>query len=420
MRPILHRPTPARHGARRTLLAALAVAVTAGACGGDGPTSGRDDPGTVPDTTPATLAVRGLGEVTARYTAEVAVSGTTAYTTSWNRRGTVLGNAIHVWDVSGATPTLVDTVLVEDAATLGDVQISDDGALLLVAVEPSPVGAVVLYDLADPRRPQRLTRYASASTATGVHTAKLARVNGTLHAFLAVDPSPSRLVVLDLSDPRAPREILSRPMGRPFLHDVHVRDGLLFTALWHDGLTIWDIGGGGRGGTPAEPVQLGNVQTVNGSVHNVAWVQLPAGGGRRYAWVGEEGPGGVTGAPFSSGDVHVVDISDLARPREVAFFSAAGAGTHNFAVDEAAGVVYAAYYNGGVRAFDARGDLGACPAAQRSADGRCDLAKMGRELGRGLLDRERPVYVWGVVLAGGALYASDMLNGLWKLGTVER
>jgi hypothetical protein len=28
-----------------------------------------------------------------------------------------------------------------------------------------------------------------------------------------------------------------------------------------------------------------------------------------------------------------------------------------------------------------------------------------------------PVYVWGVQLVGSHVYASDMLNGIWKLGT---
>jgi hypothetical protein len=202
------------------------------------------------------------------------------------------------------------------------------------------------------------------------------------------------------------------------VHDVFVRDGLLFTALWHDGLTIWDVGGGGRGGTPAAPVPLGNVRTAGGQVHNVAWVHLPADGAR-YAWVGEEGPGSVAGAR-SSGDLHVVDVSDPTRPREVAVYRVAGAGVHNFAVDEAAGVLYAAYYNAGVRALDVRGDPGDCAAAHRLPDGRCDLGPAGRELAHGLTATGRDVFVWGVALGGGALYASDMFNGLWKLGVVDR
>ena len=400
----------------RAALLALAMA----ACGG-----GDDGPAPPPDPDPTesvALPVLGLGAIPDRFTAEVAVRGTTAYTTTWGRRGTLFGNALYVWDVGGPVPALVDSAFVEQATTLGDVQVSDDGTLLLVAVEPQPTGKVVLYSLANPRRPEPIAQFASPNTANGVHTATLARVGGTLYGFLAIDPGPNgpaRLVVLDLSTPTAPREILSRIMGAPFVHDVFVRDGLLFTALWHDGLTIWDIGGGGRGGTPAAPVQVGNVRTVNGSVHNVAWVQLPGGGGARYAWVGEEGPGGVAGAE-SSGDVHVVDVTDLAQPREVAVYAVPGAGTHNFAVDEARGVLYAAYYNAGVRALDVRGDLAACTAQQRTADGRCDLARMGRELGYGLTTPGRDVFVWGVALEGGSLYASDMFNGLWKLGTVVR
>jgi hypothetical protein len=92
-------------------------------------------------------------------------------------------------------------------------------------------------------------------------------------------------------------------------------------------------------------------------------------------------------------------------------------------------VLYAAFYNGGVRALDVRGDLGTCPAAQRGVGGRCNLRLMGRELARGLADpaeigRFSPgtggVYVWGVEYSGGFVYASDMLGGLWKLTGVAR
>jgi hypothetical protein len=93
-----------------------------------------------------------------------------------------------------------------------------------------------------------------------------------------------------------------------------------------------------------------------------------------------------------------------------------GAGTHNFSVDETRGILYAAYYNGGVRAIDVSGDLSSCDAASKSG-GRCDLGKMGREIASGP-NGIGPVYVWGVQLAGGRVYASDMLNGIWKLAPV--
>jgi hypothetical protein len=39
---------------------------------------------------------------------------------------------------------------------------------------------------------------------------------------------------------------------------------------------------------------------------------------------------------------------------------------------------------------------------------------MGREVAHGL-GEVGPVYVWGVQLVGSNVYASDMLNGIWKL-----
>jgi hypothetical protein len=216
-------------------------------------------------------------------------------------------------------------------------------------------------------------------------------------------------VIVEITNPSSPVEILVRPMGLPFIHDVFVRDGLLFTALWDNGMTIWDIGGS-RGGTPENPVQISNVLTRNGNVHNIWWFHDPSAGSKRYVFVGEEGPG-VTGSS-SSGDIHVVDISDIDNPREVAYYTLAGAGTHNFAMDEAAGILYAAYYNGGVRALDVRGDLGACPDAARASDGRCNLGLAGRVAGVALSDQL--VSIWGVALDGTKLYASDMLSGLFS------
>jgi hypothetical protein len=69
--------------------------------------------------------------------------------------------------------------------------------------------------------------------------------------------------------------------------------------------------------------------------------------------------------------------------------------------------------NGGVRAINISGDLASCSSADK-ADGRRDLGKMGREVAHGLGD-VGSVYVWGVQLVGSNVYASDILNGIWKL-----
>jgi hypothetical protein len=353
-----------------------------------------------------------MGTVAERFTGEIWVRGNVAYTTTWGNRG-ALGNAVKIWDVSGNVPTLVDSVIVPTASTLGDIQTSDDGQLLIVATEFSG-GSIVIYSLANPLKPQLITRYNTPLTDPGVHTAEVQRVNGKLYAFLCVDPagsSPARLVIVDLSDPAAPSQVFTATMGSPFVHDVFVRDGILFTALWDGGVKIWDIGGVGSG-TVANPVALGGVFTVGGEVHNIWWFHNGVTGDKRYAFVGQEGPGAVGRA--SSGDIHVIDVSNLSLPREVAFYHLDGAGTHNFSVDEFRGILYAAYYNGGIRALDITGDLSTCDAAAKSSDGRCDLGKMGREIGHGLAD-VGPVYIWGVQYTGANVYASDMLNGIWKL-----
>src|SRR3954466_8690945 len=101
----------------------------------------RPAPLTLTTTTAPALQVLGMGNETARYTGEVAARGTTAYTTTWGTRSAA-GNKIDIWDVSGANPTLVDSVIVSTATTLGDVAVSDDGKLLVVATERSG-GAIV-------------------------------------------------------------------------------------------------------------------------------------------------------------------------------------------------------------------------------------------------------------------------------------
>ena len=375
-------------------------------------------------TTPTVMSVLGTGFDTLRFSAEVTAHGTIAYTTTWGFRGSNPGNKVDIWDVSGNAPAFIDSVIVTGATTLGDVAVSDDGALLVVATERTG-GSIVVYDLADPKHPKLLSRFSNADTDPGVHTAEIGRVNGTLYGFLSIDPinsTPARLVIVDLSNPSAPREVFTKVVGNPFVHDTFVRDGLLFVALWDDGLEVWDLGGCGTGASPSSPVVLGGVKTLGGQVHNVWWYHDP-NGGKRFAFVGQEGPGAI--GTLSTGDIHVVDLSDLAQPKEVAFYHVDGAGTHNFSVDEAKGILYAAYYNGGVRAVDIRGDLASCPVSQQVTNAsplltRCDLKKGGREMGIGLLNQGRSVYVWGVDLLNGSIYASDMLNGIWKLGASSR
>lgn len=368
---------------------------------------------------PVEFEVTGMGAVSERHTAEVAVFGSYAYTTTWGNLRQAPGNALKVWDVSGNTPLLVDSAIVPEATTLGDVQISAPDSLLVVPTEFSG-GSIVMFDISDPAHPVRVGRHHSSATNPGVHTVKLGRIAGRLYAFLSVS-SLRQLVIVDITDPANPVQVTTQTTGTPMLHDVFVRDGLLFTAGWNAGVTIWDIGGGSSGGSVQNPVAIGNVITRisiaapkgnSARAHNVWWFHDPNSGSKRWLFVGEEGPMSI--GSYSEGDIHVVDISDPTSPIEVAFFNVPGAGTHNFWMDEEAGILYAAFYNGGVRALDVTGDLSQCEDSERHTDGRCNLGLMGREVGFALTDRQ-PLAVWGVVGAGNYLYASDMVSGLFKL-----
>ena len=184
------------------------------------------------------------------------------------------------------------------------------------------------------------------------------------------------------------------------LHDQFVRGGLAFLCAWDTGLLIYDVGDGRAGGSPADP-KLVNTSSVLGNkqVHNAWWFWPPNNGAKKYLFVGQEGPGSVGSS--SSGDIHVIDLTNMTAPTEVASYHLANAGVHNFWMDEANQVLYAAYYNGGVVALNVAGTLTGDLSPRVIAN-----MKPG---GAG------NTYVWGVQLYNGSLYATDMVSGFWQL-----
>ena len=404
--------------ARRWIGIALLV-LGAARCdgGGDSPDpSGPspEPPGTPepPETPPPAegfaLDITGGGHnVSERFTSDLWVHGEYAYTGTWGgfeREGNA-GNALKIWRLDGGgAPQLADSLVLPSVGTVSDVEVSGDGSVLMLSTERGEGAGLYLYDLVDPAKPALRD---SVHVAQGLHTATFGDIENRHYAFTARNPPDPALRIYDVTDPSAIELAASVPIPPTYgIHDTYVRDGLAFVFAWDAGVIIYDVGNGARGGSPESPVEVSRLVTTAGSVgspsvHNGWWFHNPTTHEARYLFIGQEGPGSIGAS--SSGDIHVVDVSDLTRPREVASFHLDGAGTHNFWMDEAAQVLYAAYYNGGVVALDVSGTLTG------------DLT--GRRLGQVRFGDD--TFTWGVMLANGFLYASDMLTGLWQVA-VER
>ena len=353
-----------------------------------------------------TFRVAGGGNnVPDRFTSDLWVHGDYAYTGTWGGfpRQASSGDALKIWllDQSGA-PSLVDSIILPDIGTVSDVEVTTDGAVLMLSAELGQAEGLYLYDLADPAKPALLD---NVHVPAGLHTATFGDIGGRRYAFTAKNPPDPALRIFDVTDPSAIAPAASVAIPPQYgIHDTYVRDGLAFVFAWNSGVIIYDVGNGIQGGSPTSPKEVSRVVTDGGdvkspAVHNGWWFHNPVTQEQRYLFVGQEGPGTI--GFQASGDIHVVDLSDLANPREVASFTLPGAGAHNFWMDEARQVLYAAYYNGGVVALDVSGTLTG-------------------DLSARVLDQIKPggddnTFTWGVMLAHGSLYAGDMLSGLWQL-----
>lgn len=331
---------------------------------------------------------------TVRFTSDLWVHGAWAYTGTWGIRagplGTTPGNVLRSWSLGAAGPTAVDSVVL-DARTTNDVKVSADGALGVVTHEGSNDGrnGVTLLDLSDPGHPRVVSR-TTAGLESGVHNAWL---DGPW-LYLVVDGIGSGLRILDVSSPAAPRTVAAYWAGESFLHDVYVRDGLAFLSHWDAGLVILDVGNGLAGGHPTAPVEVSRIAVPGGQTHN-AWYWPERG----LVFVGEEDFG-------TPGRLHVIDVADLRAPREVATFAVPGATPHNVWLDEEAEILYAAWYENGLRALDVSGPLLG------------ELERQGRELGSWRRAGPGQCWVslgtcsWAPQLHQGRLYLSDVNRGL--------
>jgi hypothetical protein len=333
--------------------------------------------------------------------------------------GTHQADQIRTYDVSDpANPVLTDSITV-DARVINSVKVSEDGKWLAATREGASNrrNGIVFFSLADPAHPQLVSEYTETVT-SGVHN-----VFWVGNLLYATNDGTGDMHIIDFHDPQNPKEIgrWGLPVVGKSLHDIWAQDGVLWMSYMMDGLVILDIGGGGKGGTPEEPVLVSRIFYAEGPTHNALR-------NRDYVFIGDEdfslnttkpGLAGL-GATDPRGAVHVIDVSDLEHPRYVARFEVPEAGAHNFWIQD--DVLYVGYYQGGIRVVDISGEL------------RGDLYRQGREITHflpqaGPEDAKLPYspMTWGVYPmfqngwqpTGKTLFATDYNSGLWSF-TVER
>ena len=319
------------------------------------------------------------------------------------------GDAIF-WDVTDpARIERIATVTV-DARTVNDVKVSADGRLCIISREGASdrKNGIVAFDVTDPRKPQRISEFDDELTG-GVH-------NLFIHENYAYALSAARRFdILDIKNPRAPTRVGSYQVFEPgaSIHDVWVVDGIAYSSNWRYGLHLVDVGNGVKGGSPSNPVKIGNYAYPNGWNH-AAFPWRSKDTDKFYVIAGDEAfPYGLSvkdNPTYPRGWIHFVDFTDLNDPQEVARYEVPEAGTHNLWVE--GNTLYVAYYNGGLRVVDISGDLMG------------DLYQQGREIAWFLPTHPKGVVpnapmVWGPQPYKGKIFFSDWNSGLWCVELVE-
>ena len=312
------------------------------------------------------------------------------------------------WDVTDpASPVLTDSLIV-DARTTNDVKVSEDGELCVISREGASNrrNGIVIVDCTDPRNIEIISTYDDELTG-GVHN--LFIYDDHVYAV----NNGIRFDVINIEDPANPHRVGRFELDTPghAIHDIWIVDGIAYTSNWNDGVAVIDVGGGDRGGSPENPVEIARFRDIGGATHAAFPYRSPTG--KFYIFMGDE-----IGAPafdgqedgrtpeFMAGYIHVVDFTDPENPEEVARYEIPEAGSHNMWID--GDRLYAAFYQGGLRVLDISGEL------------KGNLYHQGREIAvYKSYDPDGVVanapFTWGPQIHKGNLFFSEYFSGMWTV-----
>ncbi len=362
------------------------------------------------------VEVVGRGRVVDRHTSdlwiwEAADGRDYAMTGTWGSDG-----SSYIWDVTDPSDIRKVREIRVDARTVNDVKVSEGGDIAIISREGASDrrNGIVILGVGNPREGVPVLAEYTDMLTGGVHNLFIAED----HVFAL--SAGRRYDIIDIEDPANPRRVGRFELETPAhsVHDVWVSDGVAYSSNWTDGVVAVDVGGGGRGGTPARPVELGRYAYPSGWNH-AAFPYRSASTGKLYVFAGDESfvPEGQLHSErdaiptLAAGWIHVIDWTDWERPREVARYQVPEAGSHNLWVED--DTLYVGYYNGGLRVVDVSGELLG------------DLYRQGREMARFLpFDPDGFIanapFVWGPQPFKGHVFFSDWNTGLWAVRLLPR
>jgi len=329
-----------------------------------------------------------------------------------------IADRIYAIDVSNpSAPQIVDSMVI-DARLINDVMTTEDGKYGVFSRENASnrKNGIAVFDASDPCHPKIIADY-TETVSGGVHSSYV--YEG--HVYLTDDATGS-MRVISIKDPYKPREVgrwqtEQSEHGR-YIHDIDVRGGFAYLSYWNDGLIILDIGNGLRGGSPEKPAFVSQLKyDLNHLYRRVDDMYGLGARGTHTSWrhkdyifIADEvyaaatAKGHESGNDLTWGRLQVVDVSDILKPKIVAWYEPTDGGVHNIWVEGDS--LYMGAYQGGGRVVDISGEL------------KGDLLRQGREIAwlftadsAGL--KPRATFTWGVVVKNNTIYFNDINSGLW-------